>query len=283
MLQRALAEHVRTPLRTWPTVGAEWKRSGEYPWHYAKKGQLAANDDLLTALSHTLLYSCMHLDALCEFMQRSDFRVPLARGLATRGTGDSVASDPSVLHVDFGCGPGTASWAVTNALAASARITTVGHDHNQHMTSLADKITRDLAAYDSNLDFCGFHPTRTGFEREVETLAKQRWNTVIVTANSVFGQASSITCTRVVELITKISGRTGEVPLFVAGTHPPYSEVQVRDCWQRIASLPGTDMLYAGVVSIVTGAPRRYDPPSWVEWRPQPQMAHLVRIVGARA
>ena len=138
LLREALEKHVRAPLKTWPEVGADWKKRKEYPREYPQRGRIATNSGLLTVLSYTLLYGCMHFDALCVLMRRQEFRVPLSLALAGSG-------DPAVLHVDFGCGPGTASWAVVNVLSDEARITTVGHDHNRHIIRLARKMTAHLA------------------------------------------------------------------------------------------------------------------------------------------
>ena len=271
LLREALEKHVRAPLKTWPEVGADWKKRKEYPREYAQRGRIATNSGLLTVLSYTLLYGCMHFDALCVLMRRQEFRVPLSLALAGSG-------DPAVLHVDFGCGPGTASWAVVNVLSDEARITTVGHDHNRHIIRLARKMTAHLARGAARGLGLSFHYDWTGFEREVVSLSERRWSAVIVTANSLFGQVPPSAVAPIVALITEISERTGEVPLFVAGTHPPYSEVQVRDSWRRIASIPGSDIVYARRLSIVTGGPRGYDAPSWVEWTPRPQIAHIARI-----
>ena len=80
----------------------------------------------------------MHFDALCTLLDKAEFRIPVTSALAD---GD----DPSVLHVDCGCGPGTASWALLNVLSDGVRVTTIGQDHNPHMIGLAESTTAHVA------------------------------------------------------------------------------------------------------------------------------------------
>ena len=56
--------------------------------------------------------------------------------------------------------------------------------------------------------------------------------------------------------------------MFVAGTHPPYSEEQVEDAWHRIARIAGANRLYDDRLAIVSGSPRGYEAPTWVDWAP---------------
>ena len=134
----AFEVHIRSPLKDDPSVNGEWRRSGEYPLH-GRRGQVSAAADRLSTLSYTLSYACMHFDALCTLMDKQEFRNPVS---STLPHGD----DPSVLHVDFGCGPGTASWAVMNILSNDACVTTIGHDHNPHMIELAHSMTFHVAS-----------------------------------------------------------------------------------------------------------------------------------------
>ena len=225
----------------------------------------------------TLSYACMHFDALCTLMDKQEFRSPVS---STLPHGD----DPSV-HVDFGCGPGTASWAVMNILSNDACVTTIGHDHNPHMIELAHSMTFHVASAMTKtcLSECCHDCDWGEFERTVVSLCERRWNTVIVTANSLFGQATMqpSDIEAVIVLIAGICERTRESPVFVAGTHPPYSEEQVEDAWHRIARIAGANRLYDDRLAIVSGSPRRYEAPTWVDWAPPPQLAHLFRIVGA--
>ena len=157
----------------------------------------------------------MHFDALCTLMDKQEFRNPVS---STLPHGD----DPSV-HVDFGCGPGTASWAVMNILSNDACVTTIGHDHNPHMIELAHSMTFHVASAMTKTCLSEFYHDWGEFERTVVSLCERRWNTVIVTANSLFGQATMqpSDIEAVIVLIAGICERTRESPVFVAGTHPP--------------------------------------------------------------
>ena len=277
LLQEALEAYVRTPLTTDPSTNAEWQLAGEYPYHQ-RRGQVFADDDRLAALSYTLSYACMHFDALCILLDSTAFRVPVATVL---GDGD----DASVLHVDFGCGPGTASWAVIHALANNACVTTVGHDHNVHMIELAPLITNHVSQDLSRICHAEFYQDRDGFVQSVMAHCEHRWRIVIVTANSLFGQtAMQPTDVQAIgDLIIELHERSRESPVFLAGTHPCYSEELVNNTWDEVARRTEAQVLYIDrLVNIVSGGPRRYEAPTWVPWRPDVQLAHLYCIGGAK-
>ena len=182
LLQEALETHVRLPLKQDPSSNAKWQQQqdGEYPCRQGR-GQVSATDDRLAALSYTLCYACMHFDALCTLLDKTEFRVPVSAALAD---GD----DSSVLHIDCGCGPGTASWAVMHVLSDGARVTTIGHDHNAHMIGLADLMTTHVAQAMTKTCHAEFCQDWDGFVRRVVAHCEHRWRLVIVTANSLFGQ-----------------------------------------------------------------------------------------------
>ena len=113
------------------------------PPEVREKGKILADSDRLAVLSYALVYACMHFDALCRLMARQERREPLLDALSR--TAGANGDGPAVLHVDFGCGPGTAAWAVMHVLPDDARVTTVGHDHNPHMVKLARAMTADVA------------------------------------------------------------------------------------------------------------------------------------------
>ena len=275
-LQEALETHVRLPLKQNPSSNAEWQQAGEYPYPRGR-GQVFATDDRLAALSYTLSYACMHFDALCTLLDKAEFRVPVATALAD---GD----DASVLHIDCGCGPGTASWAVMNVLSDSATVTTIGHDHNAHMIGLAESMTTHLASTMKKTCHAEFHQDWDGFVGRVMAHCERHWKVVIMTANSLFGQnAIRETDIRAIgELVIGLRQRTGESPVFLAGTHPLYSEAYVNNVWDDIGRRTEAQRLYNGrLENIVSGGPRRYDAPTWVPWRTQVvQLAHLYRIGG---
>ena len=279
LLQDAFVVHVRAPLQAIPEVDARWRQAprGEYPFALDRhRGQVSADADKVRVLSYTLLYGCMHFDALCTLMNTQVFHDRVLSTVASR-------PESTVLHVDLGCGPGTASWAVMNLMSADARVTTIGHDHNRHMTELAQAMTLHAvdavtAAKPVRLEF---HHHWTDFERSVMVLAARQWTRIIVTANSVFG-ADAMTAETVETfkvLIEGIYGRAQGSDVFVVGTHPPYSPGRVMHAWGRIAAIPA-DELYSGSLNITSGSPRRYYEPMWVEWTPRPQLAHILRVTG---
>lgn len=277
-LQEALEVHVRLPLKADPSSNADWRRAGEYPYPQGR-GQVSATDSRLAALSYTLSYAGMHFDALCMLLDKTEFRAPVGSALDD--------DDASVLHVDCGCGPGTASWAVMNVLANGASVTTIGQDHNANMIGLAESMTNHVAQSVTSTCHAEFCQDWDGFVQRVIAHSGRRWNIVVVTANSLFGQNAmrAADIQAIEQLLIEVHRRTPESPLFLAGTHPSYSEEQVNNAWDHIAGGTGAQRLYTGrLENIVSGGPRRYDAPTWVPWRPpalRPQLAHLFRIAGA--
>ena len=219
----------------------------------------------------------MHFDALCTLMDTQVFRDHVLSALASN-------DDPPVLHVDLGCGPGTASWSVMNVMSNDTCVTTIGYDHNRHMAELARAMTCQVADAITrtrriNLEF---HHDWTDFEQRVMLLSEHRWTTVIVTVNSVFGAdamtAEAVEAIKV--LIEGIHGRARGSDMFVVGTHPHYNVGRVRNAWDRIAAIPA-DELYSESLNIISGNPRRYCEPTWVNFTPGPQMADILRVTGA--
>lgn len=280
-LMDAIDTHVRDPLRACPTVGSRWKSAagGEYPLEYANGGEILAGSDRLTVLSYTLVYACMHFDALRGLLARQECRDSLLTALSRTAGGNG--DGPAVLHVDIGCGPGTASWAVMNVLPRDARVTTIGHDHNPHMVELARAMTAAVAHHSAG-GSCSwrFRHDRRTFKQDVETaLAEQRWNTVLVTVNSVFGKMALIDLLRFKQWIPYLCERRGPATAIVAGTHPQFEARRVRDAFQPITDrVPGAVKLFDGCLRVCSGSPRRYEPPSWVPWEPKPQLGHVVGV-----
>ena len=260
-----------------PSRNAVWRQAGDYPYP-RERGQVSATDDRLAVLSYTLSYACMHFDALCTLLDRVEFRAPVTAALAD---GD----DPSVLHVDCGCGPGTASWALMNVLSDGVRVTTIGQDHNPHMIGLAESTTVHIAQAMKRTCLAEFCQHWDEFVPRVMAHCEHRWNIVILTANSPFGQKAvqAAYVHAIEEVIVDIRQRIGESPVFLAGTHPRYREAYVvNKTWDSIANRTEADRLYIGhLENLVSGAPRRYHAPTWVPWQPGPQSAHLFRVAGA--
>lgn len=274
-LREALETYVRLPLMEDPSTNTQWRQAGEFPYPQGR-GQVFATDDRLAALAYTLSYACMHFDALCTLLDKPEFRIPTAEALAD-------SDNSTVLHIDCGCGPGTASWAVMNALSEGASVTTLGHDHNAHMIGLANLMTTYVAGATTRTCHAEFFQDWDEFARNVEARCEHGWRLVIVTANSLFGQnAMQAADVRTIgELIIGIRQRAQESPVYLAGTHPRYSEERVNNAWNDIARRTGAQRLYDGrLENIVSGSPRRYGDPTWVPWQPPAQLAHLFRLAG---
>ena len=279
-LMDAFETHVRSPLKAWPTVATRWRSCGDFPLEYAQRGEILAESGQLTGLSYTLVFACMHFDALCGLMMEQKFRDPLSAALSRPAAADG--NGPAVLHVDFGCGPGTAAWAVMNVLPHDTRVTTMGYDHNPHLVELARAMTADVVRDSGRGSTCRrFHDDKEAFEQDVESaLAEYQWHAVLVTVNSVFGKMQPIDDVVLVERwIGRLCENARPATVFVAGTHPQFEVPRVGGVFQRIAEgVPGARMLYDQLLPVRSGSPRRYDAPSWVVFEPQPQLAHIVRV-----
>ena len=304
-LRRALWQHVRKPLAA--NFAQEWaqvERRGIIEFDplnaLAKGGMISATDDRWTALWYALVYACPHFDALTALMQERVFRErvmqELEREQQTRTHEDAnhhILSrflrcryfSPRVLHIDFGCGPGTASWAVINMLSGRAALTTIGHDHNQQMIGLASSITSDVAKSQRNVTY-RFYSNWNKFAKKSIYLASRSWNAVIVTANSIFGQPSldDEAINAIVSVIADIQ-RHARVSLFLTlGTHPPIYEDKVAGAWQRIARIANSDVLHEGNVGfdswnpIRPGGFQQDDENAWFVWRGRPQLAHVIEM-----
>ena len=163
-LRNALWRHVRDPLRRdhpqeWDAVVPGATIAFDRLNSLANGGKISATDERSVVLWYTLVYGCPHFDALSALMAKREFREPVlqapntpkkrtarivARTLLGRHHAHCTLS-PRLLHVDFGCGPGTASWAAIRNLSGRVTLVTVGHDHNRHMTKLAKRILRDIS------------------------------------------------------------------------------------------------------------------------------------------
>ena len=262
---------------------------------------ISATDDRWTALWYALVYACPHFDALTALMQERVFRErvmqELEREQQTRTHEDAnhhILSrflrcryfSPRVLHIDFGCGPGTASWAVIESVAGRASLTTVGHDHNPNMIALANAITGELIHDRKHLNSRFFADWRK-FNKKVIRLTATRWTAVLVTVNSLFGQAFMNTddIDRIVDLVSMVGERVRDVPMIAIGTHPNYAADAVNDAWQRIADVAGFEMRYGDTIPFQSWNPIRpgayapEDPRAWNRWRgEQAQLGHILEV-----
>ena len=269
-LRDAFHHHVRLPLKQ--TCGHDWEASGngmlDRFQEWANRGQISKDDNKVAVLCSTLLYGCMHFDALTTLMNTLAFR-------------KTVHTQGPVLHVDFGCGPGTAAWAVTNTLQNNDHLTTIGHDHNPYMIELAKGMTSRITNAMPVDVTSAFHSNWIEFKVDVTLRAGSHQKIVLVTANSYFGQTHA-DISSIVELIDALREHA-EYPLFVFGTHPPYNETMITSAWNRIADLQDSQKLYEAHLDIESGNCRGYDDAScWVPWKPEAQLAHVFKVPPSR-
>ena len=265
-LCEALQKHVRIPLlRGHPE---DWRNTppARLGGSFANNGQISATDSKDVVLWYTLSYSFMHFDALNDLMNTDEFKQTIIFDTST---------NPSVLHVDFGCGPGTAAWAVVKNLSATFQIETIGHDHNPHMANLAKAMVRTI----SHVMFDFSSNWRT-FQHQVLGNAKQK-TLFLVTANSLFGQRTFLRSQLedTINLIKSMRAESPQAVTVIFGTHPPYRPEAVASTWQRIAEEIGTDTVDVHDRQIESWSPLqciRDIRNSWYPWTPDPQLARLL-------
>ncbi len=305
-LRNALWHHVREPLQRDHPKEWDGVRPGDAPPFHrltflANGGKVSATDSRSVVLWYTLVYGCPHFDALCALMAKGQFEEPALRALTRPTThtprifADTLLNryrnkctpSPRLLHVDFGCGPGTASWAIVKILASHATLMTIGHDHNRRMTRLAKTITCELSNTGQGIRY-KFFSNWTLFRATVRWLAARNYDLILVTVNSLFGQhaVGDDDIKRIMSLIATLRDRSGESAMFVIGTHPRFEPDRVAAAWQRIADMPGRDMRYNGDVyfnswnPVCSGNCEPGDDNAWSRWRGQPQLGHIVEVNG---
>ena len=277
-LGEALQRYVRLPLLD----GREddWKRFNprefEFQWSVSKDlaraHYLPKETNRDSVLWYTLIYSCMHFDALTSLMNTDEF---------TKTLDFQSETSSSVLHVDFGCGPGTAAWSVMKNLPVTAHVETIGYDHNIHMTNLAEKMVKTIAQSLSKDIISNFLSEWSGFQNQVIDNSKQK-DIVLITANSLFGQQSfsSSHLDDIIDLIKNIRVEAQQALIVMYGTHPPYSQEMVAQTWHRIAEETQSATTYDQKLLVSTWSPIRCIPDihsSWHPWNnPQPQLARIL-------
>lgn len=304
-LRNALWRHVREPLihdypDDWNPAGA----GGTIPFNrlsnLANGGRISTTSPTATIRWYTLAYGCQHFDSLRTLMRRREFQEPLQLALGRSHEqniwhrmgsilGQSAKHArlwPRLLHIDFGCGPGTASWAVIEDVADRAALATVGHDHNPNMISLANAITGDLTNDRRHLDSLFFSDWHR-FNRQIRCLTTSRWTAVLITVNSLFAQDNLNTdvINRIVDLVAMVDKRVRDAPLIAIGTHPNYDADAVNGAWQRLADVAGLEVLYNEEIEfqswnpICPGAYAPEDHGAWSRWRGDPrQLGHIFGV-----
>ena len=283
-LRDALWRHVREPLLrdhtgTWNCVNPGETIPFERLGHLANGGKISANHDKATVLWYTLVYGCMHFDALSALMDRQEFQ-GLVRGALDRPSKKNTLSDiravlgrcdaartpqPRMLHVDFGCGPGTAAWAVIKALSDRAVVTTIGHDHNAQMIELAQEMTADIVnSTDPSIAY-EFYSDWDTFQKGIKwSRSLIGCDAVLVTVNSLFAQPSmnGDEIANIVGLIrlirTTLRSLRANRRSLLSGTHPDYNRDKVRDAWRQIGNISGRRTRYDGAVQFESWSPLSY-------------------------
>ena len=285
-LREALWKFVREPLLSDPVQNRKWKEIadgaeckleiGRKLGPLGKQGQIKVDDDEWTVRWYTLCYSCMHFDALTTLLRM------LLRDKWTLVPELTSSKGKFLLHVDLGCGPGTASWTIAKCLSRHSCVSTIGFDHNRHMVRLAHSMTSHIAASAKWTGKYAFCADRNDFEHKItERLhSGNTWNAVVVTANAFFSQnsVSDDIVDWTVGLLSNLSGHGA--PIFVIGTHPTFDVSRTEKAWQRIAEIPETRRIHEGQVSFDTWNPIGYDADSaWCKSSFGAQMAHAFRLV----
>lgn len=283
-LRKALWKFVREPLLSDPVQNQKWKEIadgaesnleiGRKLGTLGKQGQIKVDDDEWTVRWYTLCYSCMHFDALTKLLT-------ILLGHKWESVPELTSSKgKSLLHVDLGCGPGTASWAIVKYLSGHSCVSTIGFDHNRCMVGLAYSMTAHIVAsakWTGNYAFCA---DRNDFEHKIKERLRSSnsWNAVVVTANAFFSQnsVSDDIVDWTVGLLSNLSGHG--VPIFVIGTHPAFKPSRTEKAWQRIAEIPETHRIYERLMSFKTWNPIGYDGESWCKSSFGPQVAHAFRL-----
>lgn len=277
-LCEALQQHVRIPLLR--DHEDDWKRfnprESDFKWrvardlaraHYLPKE--ASKDSVLW---YTLIYSCMHCDALTSLMNADEFNKSLDF---------QSGNSSSVLHIDFGCGPGTAAWSVMKNLPATIHIKTIGHDHNPRMTNLATQMAQTISQSASNNGMFAFFTDWNRFHNQVMSNTNQ-YDTFLVTANSLFGQDSfsSNYLKQIIHLIKSMRAEAQQKLIMLCGTHPPYNPDGVEQTWHRVAEETRSVAAYNQELSVSSWSPIRCTHDihsSWHLWQnPQPQNARIL-------
>ena len=274
-LHAALQQHVRIPLLR--DHSEDWKDTSptQIGEKFTRKGQISVNDSRETALWYTLAYSCLHFDALRDLMRTDEFKEVI-------GFHDNDRR--SILHVDFGCGPGTSAWAITKEIPDMSNIETIGYDHNSHMTDLAKSMVHTIAESASKNIIFDFLSDWRRFHRRVMRGARNQ-DLFLVTVNSLFGQQTSMPSelNDIIDVIKRLRTKSQSAPMLVFGTHPSWSIRKVNDSWEKIAEEIGATMIYnQAIQGIFSESPIKYTQDirdSWYLWDdPKPQLAHILML-----
>lgn len=195
-----------------------------------KRGQIGQNTDVsLCRLEIGDLYEPYWYPSIKALLRTTSFK--------ERVLGCLPADNPAILHVDFGCGPGTVSRAIMDMLIKDARpgikLTTIGHDHNSHMPDIAREDGQEEL---SAATYFEFHHDWNAFQQDIQSHIKQKWHAVWITANYLFGQDTfeDADAEKIVETINSIvEGVSQATRIHLFGVHPNHRDPKER--WRSIA------------------------------------------------
>lgn len=294
LLREALSRHVCEPLLRdhrddCRNIQRDNRISYQYLQYLAKRGKISSTDDRAAILWYTLFYGCMHFDALSALIHFDKFQRLISNAL---NCPPKQTSHPHLLHVDFGCGPGTAAWAVIEALPKNVSLTTIGHDHNPNMIKAARSITGDVMGAINSIDYksfidsvdpeifididfseilveeddfkgridFGFFSDWAGFAEEVMSRrSPEHCDVVLITVNSVFSQPciTSTDIDNIIKLIKMIRDFEDGVSIIAIGTHPDYGKDNIDSAWNKIVNILG-ECYQDGTISFKSWSPLRF-------------------------
>lgn len=271
-LHEALQQHVRIPLLHEHLD--DWRNTHPKSLgrKYARQGQISATDSRDTVLWYALCYSCMHFDALNDLMNTNEFKQNIF-------INNSIHS--RFLHVDFGCGPGTSTWAAIKNLPDTVRLETIGHDHNPHMVNLAKMMVQAISQSTSQDVVFDFLSDWSEFQNRVIRNINRK-DFFLVTANSLFGQRyfSEPHAGDMIDLVKKIRTVAQQASIVICGTHPSYLPETVEHIWHRIAEEIGAETVEVRDRQIESWNPIQCTHDirdSWYPWdEPGPQIARIL-------
>lgn len=213
-----------------------------------RQGQIDSSDDRDICKSQTARYYRSHWSRSIKTL----LGVPVFK---ERVLGCLPADNPSILHVDFGCGPGTVSRAITDMLytdmlykdaCLEIKFATIGHDHNRHMPDIArEEIPYECYEKKLNPEVFRFQHDWNAFQQDIQSHIKQKWHAVWITANFLFGQDTfeDADAEKIVETINSIvEGVSRATRIHLFGVHPKHRNPEER--WRSIAQRTKAEIIF---------------------------------------
>ncbi len=226
-LQKYITGQSRTPYL--------WDHS---TYGHTEQGQLSQDANEQACRQYTLSYAMTHAIALYHLLKHNNHKAILLNHNAIN----------AILHIDFGCGPGSALWALLRLAKKcnGQRLTSLGYDHNPHILKLAGDIKKAIkpqipANFEVDQDLAKFR-------KRIEQYISVKYDVVLVTINALFGQDSFQNKRLLAKIINDIERlqkyNVNNIPILIAGTHPSYRWDQVQLCFDAICQCLNGKYLY---------------------------------------